>query len=140
MKVLVGATVTFLYVAMPLACVVWPVDELSWLARYAVRSFVALLVVPVVWALIFATFAEVTVNALTFQGAHGFVNQITQPLVAIAMLWMAVTIPRTLFKLASGSLGLGRHGGGFFSRAGSYMIARQGGRGPCVRRGPAVRA
>jgi uncharacterized membrane protein YgcG len=129
LKVLLGAAVTFLYVAMPLACIVWPIEEASWLARYGMRAFIALLVAPVVWALIFATFAAVSVNALSFQGAHGFVNQVTQPLVAIAMLWMTITIPRTLFKLASGSLGLGRHGGGFFSRAGSYMIARQAGEG-----------
>lgn len=129
LKVLLGAAVTFLYVAMPLACIVWPIEEAAWLARYAMRALLALLVVPVAWALIFATFAAVSVNTLAFQGAHGFVNQLTQPLVAIAMLWLTITIPRTLFKLASGGLGLGRHGGGFLSRAGSYMFARQAGEG-----------
>lgn len=127
MKVMIGAAITFLFVAMPLAGILWPIDELSWVARYAVRAFVALLIVPVVWALIFATFAAVSVNALEFQGAHGFINQVTQPLVAIAMLWLTITVPRTLFKLASSGLGLGRHGGGFVSRAGSYLAARQGG-------------
>jgi hypothetical protein len=127
MKVLLGAMITFLYVAMPLACILWPIDELSWIARFAMRAFMAALIVPVVWALIFATFAAVSVNALEFQGSHGFMNQVTQPLVAIAMLWMTITIPRTLVKLASNGIGLGGHGGGFFSRAGSYLAARQGG-------------
>jgi hypothetical protein len=125
MKVMVGAAITFLYIAMPLAMILWPIDELAWLARYAARAFISLLIIPVVWALIFATFAAVSVNALEFQGAHGFVNQVTQPLVAIAMLWLTVTIPRTLFKLASGGLGMGRHTGGFVSHAGSFLAARQ---------------
>jgi hypothetical protein len=128
-KVMLGAATTFLYVAMPLAIVVWPVDELSWLARYAMRAFVALLIVPVAWALIFATFAAVTVNALEFQGAHGFINQVTQPLVALAMLWLVLTVPRTLFRMASSGLGLGRHTGGFASRAGSFLVARQANEG-----------
>jgi hypothetical protein len=127
MKVMIGATITFLFVAMPLAIILWPIDELSWLVRYAMRAFISLLIIPVVWALIFATFAAVTINTLEFQGANGFVNQITQPLVAIAMLWLTITIPRTLFKLASSGLGMGRHGGGFVSRAGSYLAARQAG-------------
>jgi hypothetical protein len=127
MKVMIGATVTFLFIAMPLAVILWPIDELAWLARYALRAFICLLIVPVVWALIFATFAAITTNALEFQGAHGFLNQVTQPLVALAMLWLTITIPRTLFKLASGGLGMGRHGGGFVSRAGSYLAARQAG-------------
>ena len=125
LKVMVGAAITFLYIAMPLAIILWPIDELAWLARYAARAFISLLIVPVVWALIFATFAAVSVDALNFQGAHGFVNQVTQPLVAIAMLWLTVTIPRTLFKLASGGLGMGRHSGGFVSHAGSFLAARQ---------------
>jgi hypothetical protein len=125
MKVMTGAALTFLYVAMPLVLILWPIDEIAWLARYALRAFFALVIIPVVWALIFATFAAVSVNALEFQGAHGFVNQVTQPLVAIAMLWLAVTIPRTLFKMASSGLGMSRHGGGFISHAGSYIAARQ---------------
>jgi hypothetical protein len=125
LKVMSGAALTFLYVAMPLAIIVWPLDELAWLSRHAFRAFFALVLIPVIWALIFATFAAVSVNALEFQGASGFVNQVTQPLVAIAMLWLTVTIPRTLFKLATGGLGLTRHGGGFLSHAGSYLAARQ---------------
>src|ERR1700733_14301544 len=54
MKVLLGATVTFLYAAMPLACVLWPVEDVAWLARYGLRGFVALVVGPVGWAIIFA--------------------------------------------------------------------------------------
>ena len=127
MKVMTGAALTFLYVAMPIAIILWPVEELAWLSRHAARTFFALVLIPVVWALIFATFAAISVNALEFQGASGFVNQITQPLVAIAMLWLTVTIPRTLFKLASSGVGLTRHGGGFLSHAGSFLAARQAG-------------
>lgn len=125
MKVLTGAALTFLYVAMPIAIILWPVDELAWLARHAARTFFALILIPVVWALIFATFAAISVNALEFQGAHGFINQVTQPLVAIAMLWLTITIPRTLFRLATSGIGLGRHGGGFIANAGGYLAARQ---------------
>lgn len=127
MKVMTGAALTFLYVAMPIAIILWPVEELAWLSRHAARTFLALVLIPVIWALIFATFAAISVNALEFQGASGFVNQVTQPLVAIAMLWLTVTIPRTLFRLATSGIGLGRHGGGFISHAGSFLAARQAG-------------
>ena len=55
MKVLLSVLLMFLYVTMPLAAVLWPVPELSWLATSAIKTLFVALIVPCVWAILFVS-------------------------------------------------------------------------------------
>lgn len=126
MKIVLSAATVFLFVGMPVAIVLWPISELSWITRYAMRGLVVCLIVPFVWVLVFATFAAVGVDALTFQGGGGFFDKtIIKPLVGVAMLYLSVVLPKSLMKAAM--LGSQGAGGGFMSRMGSFMAARTAG-------------
>lgn len=125
LKITLAVTTVVLYVAMPLAIILWPVSELSWIVRYVGKLFVTVLIIPVAWAILFATFAAVSVNAITFQGGGDFLEKLIQPLVGISLLMLAVGMPKALVGLAKITAGGGGGGGGFVGRAGSFMFARQ---------------
>ena len=140
MKIIVSASTILIFVGMPLAAVLWPLSP--WVGRVAVRALLTCLVVPVVWALCFATAAAVGANTIT-QGAGSALNTLLQPLVAIALLWITVRLPVHLARVAM--LGAAPLGGGFISRAASYAAGSQvrealrtqlpgwaGGRGPAA--------
>ena len=94
---------------MPLAVMLWPIPELAWIARSAMRAFGVVLVIPLAWAVCFATFAAVGVDALSLKGAGKIVDALVMPLVALALLWLTVALPRTLARMAmSGASRVGR--------------------------------
>ena len=68
-KIVVSASTALVFVAMPLAVMLWVIPELAWIARAAMRAFAVVLVIPLAWALCFATFAAVGVDALALKGA-----------------------------------------------------------------------
>jgi hypothetical protein len=121
LKVVVGAATTLLFVAGPLAIVMWPLEELAWLSRFVMRALITLLLIPLVWALIFATFAAVSADALG--SASSPLPHLTGGLVGIAMLWLAVSIPRDLLRLAM--LGVRGGRGGIVARTAGYVASRQ---------------
>jgi hypothetical protein len=120
-KIAVSATTALVFVGMPLAVMLWPVPELAWIARTMMRAFAVVLAIPLLWAVCFATFAAVGVDALALKGAGKVVDALVLPLVALALLWVTVVAPRTLARMAM----LGAHGGGFVGRAASYVVARR---------------
>src|SRR4051812_23892756 len=121
-KIAVSAATALVFVGMPLAVMLWPIPELAWIARTAMRAFGTVLAIPLAWAVCFATFAAVGTDALSLQGAGSVVDALIQPLVAVALLWVAVSVPRTLARMAMfGALG----GGGFVGRTASYLAARR---------------
>src|SRR3954447_5769736 len=67
-KIVASASTALVFVAMPLAVALWVIPELEWIARAAMRAFAVVLVIPVAWALCFATFAAVGVDALALKG------------------------------------------------------------------------
>jgi len=109
------------FVGMPLAVMLWPVPELAWIARTAMRAFATVLAIPLLWAVCFATFAAVGIDALSLKGAGKVVDALVLPLVALALLWLTVVVPRTLARMAM----LGAQGGGFVGRTASYLVARR---------------
>jgi hypothetical protein len=121
LKVVVAAATTLLFVAGPLAIVLWPLEELAWISRFVARSLIVVLLIPLVWALIFATFAAVSADALG--SGQSPLPSVTGGLVGIAMLWLAVTIPRDLLRVAM--LGARGGGGGLLARTVSYVASRQ---------------
>src|SRR3954452_22380825 len=121
-KIVASASTALVFVAMPLAAALWVIPELEWVARAAMRAFAVVLVIPVAWALCFATFAAVGVDALALKGAGSLADSLIMPLVALALLWVMVALPRTLARLAL--LG-GFARGGFGARMGSYVAARR---------------
>jgi hypothetical protein len=122
-KIAVSAATALVFVGMPLAVMLWPIPELAWIARTAMRAFATVLAIPLAWAVCFATFAAVGMDALSLKGAGKVVDALMMPLVAIALLWITVTVPRTLTRMAM--LGAGAGGGGFVGRTASYLAARR---------------
>jgi hypothetical protein len=121
-KIAVSAGTAVVFVGMPLALMLWPIPELAWIARTAMRMFATVLAIPLVWAVCFATFAAVGVDALSLKGAGKAVDALIMPLVAVALLWLTVSTPKTLARMAlSGAAG----GGGFASRTASRVVARR---------------
>lgn len=124
MKVVMSAALAVLFVGMPIAVVLWPIAGLSWIARFAARGLTVILLAPLLWALVFAAFAAIGVDALSLRGGGGAIDKaIVKPLTAIALLYAAITLPRLLMRAAM----LGAHDGpGFVLRTGSYMAGRAG--------------
>src|SRR4051794_313670 len=121
-KIAVSAGTAVVFVGMPLALMLWPIPELAWIARAAMRMFATVLAIPLAWAVCFATFAAVGVDALALKGAGKAVDALIMPLVAVALLWLTVALPKTLPRLALfGAAG----GGGFASRTASRVVARR---------------
>ncbi len=121
-KIAVSAGTAVVFVGMPLALMLWPIPELAWIARAAMRMFATVLAIPLAWAVCFATFAAVGVDALALKGAGKAVDALIMPLVAVALLWLVVALPKTMARMAlSGAAG----GGGFASRTASRVAARR---------------
>lgn len=120
-KIVVSATTALVFVGMPLAVMLWPVPELAGIARTAMRAFAVVLAIPLLWAVCFATFAAVGIDALALKGAGKVVDALVMPLVALALLWVTVIAPRSLARMAM----FGAQGAGFAGRAASYVVARR---------------
>jgi len=109
MKVLLSVMMMFLYVSMPLCVVLWPVQELSWLAVSAMRAMFVALIVPCAWAILFALSAAVNADVLTWAPSHSIVDTvIIRPLAGITLMLLCITIPRFLMRTAM----IGPHGAG----------------------------
>lgn len=107
MKVLVSTMMMFLYVSMPLCVVLWPVQELSWLAVAAMRALFVALIIPCVWAILFALSAAVNADVLTWAPSHSIIDTvIIRPLAGITLMLLCITIPRFLIRTAM----IGPHG------------------------------
>jgi hypothetical protein len=107
MKVLLSVMMMFLYVSMPLCIVLWPVPELSWLASSAMKVLGVGVIVPSVWAILFALSAAVNTDVLTFAGSHSVIDTvIVRPLDGITLMLLCITIPRFLMRAAL----IGPHG------------------------------
>jgi hypothetical protein len=107
MKVLLSVMMMFLYVSMPLAVVLWPIPELSWLASSAMKALAVAVIVPSVWAILFSLSAAVNADVLTFAPSHSIVDTvIIRPLAGITLMLLCITIPRFLMRTAL----IGPHG------------------------------
>jgi hypothetical protein len=112
MKVLLSVLMMFLYVSMPLCVVLWPVQELSWLAAAAMRSLFVALIVPCVWAILFALSSAVNADVLTWAPSHSIIDTvIIRPLAGITLMLLCITIPRFLMRTAM--IGPARQAGGW---------------------------
>lgn len=101
MKIFLTAGTSVLYVLMPLAIVLWPLPETSWVANVTARAWVVCMLVPLVWAVVFMTFAAVGADYFTLSGQGDLLDAlIIKPLVTVAMLWLAILLPRALAKAA----------------------------------------
>ena len=101
MKVLLSVLLMFLYVSMPLAVVLWPIPELSWVAAAAMKTLFVALIVPCVWAILFALAAAVNADVLTWVPTHSVIDTvIVRPLAGITLMLLCLTIPRFLMRTA----------------------------------------
>ena len=107
MKVLLSVMMMFLYVSMPLAVVLWPVPELSWLAISAMKALAVAVIVPSVWAILFALSEAVNADVLTWAPSHSIIDTVLiRPLAGITLMLLCITIPRYLMRTAM----IGPHG------------------------------
>jgi hypothetical protein len=101
MKVLLSVMMMFLFVSMPLCIVMWPVPELSWLAAAAMRSMFVGLLVPCVWAIVFALAAAVNTDVLAWAPSHSIIDTvIIRPLAGITLMLLCISLPRFLMRQA----------------------------------------
>ena len=101
MKVLLSVMLMFLYVSMPLCVVLWPVPELSWLAASAMKALSIAVIVPSVWAILFALSGAVNADVLTLAPSHSVIDTvIIRPLAGITLMLLCITIPRFLMRTA----------------------------------------
>lgn len=108
MKIIVTALTVVIYLGMPLALVLWPLPELSWLAGICMRALVGALAIPLVWALVFGAFAALWSDTLLAENngedvglAGSLANiAIVKPMVAIALMYLAITLPKKLVSIA----------------------------------------
>src|SRR3954447_15484931 len=123
LKLVLSISTVLVFVAMPAAVVLWPIPACAWLARLCARAFAVCVLVPACWALCFAATAAVGVDALGFRGSEsGALDALLEPLVAIMLLFVTLTLPRSLARVAM--LGGGAPGSGTVSRAVSYAAGR----------------
>jgi len=111
-KVACNAALALLYVGMPIALVLWPIEETAWLARFAAKALVVVLLVPFIWALCFAVFGAIGAEALGFGDVtkRGLLQDgIVTPVTAIGLLYLCLAIPRQLLRAAA--VGPGGAGG-----------------------------
>ena len=127
MKISLSATSSFLYVAAPIAIVLWPINELRWVTELAGKAATACLLVPLVWALLFAAFAAVGVgsiaNPVGVIVAGTFWQTLGNQIVAIALLYALIAVPRGLLRQATAGAG---SGGGVLRQAVSFTSAQFG--------------
>jgi hypothetical protein len=107
LKVLLSVLLMFLYVSTPLTMALWPIPELSWLFTAAMRTLLVALMVPCVWAILFALSAAINTDVLTWVPTHSILDTIiVRPLAGITLMILCVTIPRFLVRTAM----IGPHG------------------------------
>lgn len=101
MKVMISILLMFLYVAMPVAIVIWPIPELSWIATAAMRALGVALIVPCVWAILFALSAAVNADILSWVPTHSILDTLlVRPLAGLTLMVLCITIPRSLMQAA----------------------------------------
>lgn len=88
-KIAAVALLSLSFIAGPFACAVYPFPPLSHLAGACFQTLGAILLLPVIWALIVVVFAATGAGALSLDGG-GMADAVTGPLVALTMLAMLI--------------------------------------------------
>jgi hypothetical protein len=109
-KIIISAITVVIFVAAPLTFVLWVIPELGWIANTAMRVLAAVLAIPVIWALIFAAFGALWADTVLFRnngegselGIAGSLADvaIVKPMVALALLYLAIVVPKRLVQMA----------------------------------------
>jgi hypothetical protein len=97
-KIVIATVLALLYVSGSLAIALWPLPEMSWMARTWLQSLIGALLWPVIWALCFALFAVMGASSFTFDGSFG--AELVKPWVAVAALFVAFKAPQLLARQA----------------------------------------
>ncbi len=132
MKVIVTAGTVIAFVVMPLALVLWPIPETSWVASMLAKALAVLLAIPILWVLIFAAASAVGADVFFLSNngknenllATGLNILLIKPLVACALLYLAVMLPSRLVRMAPLTGGTRIPGGGAARAVTSYATYR----------------
>lgn len=118
MKIIITAGTVLVFVVMPLALVLWPLPETSWIANALAKTCAVLLAIPVLWILVFGAASAIGADIffLSNNGTNdnflqtGLNILLVKPLVACALLYMAIVLPTRLLKMAPITGSMGRPG------------------------------
>lgn len=118
MKIMLTAGTVLVFVVMPLAFVLWPLPETSWIANALAKTTAVLLAIPVLWILVFGAASAIGADIffLSNNGTNdnflqtGLNILLVKPLVACALLYMAIVLPTRLLKMAPIIGNMGRPG------------------------------
>ena len=129
LKIMLIAVTHILFVAMPLALIVWPHPDLSWITKAVAGGLVTCLLVPIGWALIFASAAAMSFDSLplTDDGSADLLTALIKPLVGLAMLAIAVRMPMMMLRMLP--LGQAAPGNGMVARGLTHAASKQMGAG-----------
>lgn len=132
MKIIVTAGTVIAFVAMPLALVLWPIPETSWIANMLAKAIAVLLAIPVLWILVFSAASAIgsDVFFLSNNGKNpdflqtGLNILLIKPLVACALLYLAVMLPSRLVRMVPLAGGAKVPGSGTARAVTSYATYR----------------
>jgi hypothetical protein len=111
-KIALVATLAALFVGVPLAVGLYPLPSLSWVAQFALKLFVAILMIFITWALELAAIGALGKEFLTWSGGGSWVEKVTKPLIGLALLILMMSTAKHWLRVAgvlSGGGGMVRH-------------------------------
>ena len=121
-KIAVSAGTAVVFVGMPLALMLWPIPELAWIARAAMRMFATCWRSRWRGRCALPPSRRSASTRWRLKGAGKAVDALIMPLVAVALLWLVVALPKTLARMALSGAGRRRR---IASRTASRVAARR---------------
>jgi hypothetical protein len=110
-KLALDFSALLLCVGMPLAVAIWVLPGMSWLASSVIRAYIAIMFVPIGWALTLVTFAPIADELTDYAADGSFEDSLAGPLVGIMLLLMLFAVMRQILHwgrvVPSGSRPLG---------------------------------
>jgi hypothetical protein len=105
MKMAIGAALAVGYVAMPILIALGVLPPLAWLPKVAIKGFITILLIPFIWAVIFAVFTAFAADTLTFGNftlaGAGVWGTLLRPLISLMLLLMLIWLPVKLARMAT---------------------------------------
>jgi hypothetical protein len=99
-KIALVATLALLFAGVPVAVALYPLPSLSWIAQFALRLFVAILMIFITWALELAVIGALGQDFLTWSGGGTWIEKLTKPLIGLALLILMMSTAKHWLRVA----------------------------------------
>jgi hypothetical protein len=140
-KIALVAALAVLFAGVPLAVGLYPLPSLSWVAQFALKLFVAILMIFITWALELAVIGAL--GQEYWSGYGSWAEKLTKPFIGIAVLILMMSTAKQWLRVAgvlSGGGGMVRHTLGWaaghlaFNAAAQHIPDALGGRADSIAR------